>query len=281
MNCLPGRRFKVAEKKRLDVLVVEHGLSPTRAKARAAIMAGQVMVDEQIVDKAGTLVPVAAALTIKGENPFVSRGGLKLAKALTQFSIDLSGRTVLDVGASTGGFTDCCLKAGARLVYAVDVGYGQLAWALRTNPAVINLERTNIRLLTREKLSQGLPGFCCIDVAFISLRLVLPVVVQLLAEPAEVVMLIKPQFEAGREQVGKKGVVREKSVHIEVINNVLAAAGGLGFVLCNLDFSPVQGPEGNIEYLAHGFFTAKTGPKPPDSALVVEAAHQHFKGAVS
>lgn len=266
----------MAEKKRLDLLVVERGLASTRAKARAAIMAGRISVDKQVIDKAGTMVPDSASVESKGDHPFVSRGGLKLAKAINQFELDLSGRTVLDVGASTGGFTDCCLQAGARLVYAVDVGYGQLAWSLRTNPAVINLERTNIRHLTKERLLHGLPDFCCIDVAFISLRLVLPALVSLLAEPAELVMLIKPQFEAGRELVGKKGVVRDKSVHVDVINSVLACAGELGFVLWNLDYSPVQGPEGNIEYLAHGWFQGKIGPAPISPEQVVNYAHENF-----
>jgi 23S rRNA (cytidine1920-2'-O)/16S rRNA (cytidine1409-2'-O)-methyltransferase len=240
-------------------------------------MAGQVMVDKQTVDKAGTMIPETAAVQLKDENPFVSRGGLKLAKALERFGINLKNRKVLDVGASTGGFTDCSLKAGASLVYAVDVGYGQLAWELRTNPAVVNMERTNIRHLTKGDLSQGLPDFCCIDVAFISLRLVLPIIVQLLQAPAELVMLIKPQFEAGREQVGKKGVVQDPRVHVQVIKNVLKTAEELGFFLWNLDYSPVQGPQGNTEYLAHGFFGggAKAGSCPPEQ--VVAAAQEHFK----
>ena len=267
----------MAIKKRLDIIVVERGLLPTRARARSAIMAGLIMVDKETVDKAGALVPETGLIELKGDlNPFVSRGGLKLAKALEQFGIDLKGRTVLDVGASTGGFTDCCLQAGARLVYAVDVGYGQLAWALRTNPAVVNLERTNIRHLTQEKLTQGRPDFCCIDVAFISLRLVLPTIAQVLESPGELVMLIKPQFEAGKEQVGKKGVVREPEIHIQVIEKVLAAAGELGFALCNLDFSPVQGPQGNTEYLAHGFFRAQAGGSPQSPQEVVQAAHKFF-----
>lgn len=266
----------VAEKKRLDLLLAEAGLACSRAKARAAIMAGLVTVDGVTVDKAGTMVPSTATLKVKGAHPFVSRGGLKLAKALTQFDIDLRGRRVLDVGASTGGFTDCALQAGAELVYAVDVGYGQLAWSLRTNSAVVNMERTNIRYLDKAELSQGLPDFACIDVAFISLRLVLPVLSQLLIKPAELVMLVKPQFEAGRELVGKKGVVREGKVHIQVLENVMAAAEKLGFSLWNLDFSPIQGPQGNIEYLAHGFFGQQPLIKPSTPQQVVEAAHRHF-----
>lgn len=266
----------MAEKKRLDLLLVEAGLYESRAKARAAIMAGMVSVDGETVDKAGTMLPSTALLKVKGDNPFVSRGGLKLAKALAQFDIQLRGRRVLDVGASTGGFTDCALQAGASLVYAVDVGYGQLAWRLRTNPAVVNLERTNIRYLDKARLSQGLPDFACIDVAFISLRLVLPVVSQLLVAPAELVMLIKPQFEAGRQLVGKKGVVREAKVHLQVLEDVLRAADGLNFSLWNLDFSPIQGPQGNIEYLAHGFFGRHSPKKPPTPEQVVEGAHNYF-----
>lgn len=273
---MPGIRRKVAEKKRLDLLLMERGLAETEAQARATIMAGEVMVNQEIIDKVGTLVSVSSTLTVKDANLFVSRGGVKLAKALAQFNIDLTGRVVLDVGASTGGFTDCCLQAGASLVYAVDVGYGQLAWGLRSNPAVVNFERTNIRFLSREKLNHGLPDFACIDVAFISLRLVLPVVAQLLIDPAELVMLIKPQFEASRDQVGKKGVVREAKVHIQVLETVLAEAGRLGLALWNLDFSPVQGPQGNIEYLAHGFFGLAPASSPLTPEQVVEAAHRHF-----
>lgn len=268
----------MAEKKRLDIVVVQRGLAPTRARAQAAIMAGQILVDKQPVDKAGALVPDTALVEMKGESlPFVSRGGLKLAKALDKFAIDLTDKIVLDVGASTGGFTDCSLQAGAKLVYAVDVGYGQLAWSLRTNPAVVNLERTNIRHLAPDQLERGLPEFCCIDVAFISLRLVLPVVAKLLQAPRELVMLIKPQFEAGKEQVGKKGVVRDPKVHIQVIENVFATAQQLGFVLHNLDYSPVQGPQGNTEYLAHGFFNAAETGNPSSPEQVVAMAHQHFK----
>ncbi len=266
----------MAEKKRLDLLVVERGLATTLARARTTIMAGLVLVDKVLMDKPGALVNVDSQLELKGEaSPYVSRGGKKLAKALDKFAIDLNGRIVLDVGASTGGFTDCCLQAGAKLVYAVDVGYGQLAWALRTNRKVINLERTNIRHLTSEQLTQGMPDFCCIDVAFISLRLVLPVIAQL--GPRELVMLIKPQFEASREQVEKKGVVRSPAVHLLVINQVVAKAAELGFALWNLDFSPVQGPQGNIEYLAHGFFADSLPAVSPSPQLVVEAAHAYFK----
>jgi 23S rRNA (cytidine1920-2'-O)/16S rRNA (cytidine1409-2'-O)-methyltransferase len=266
----------VTAKTRLDLLVVERSLASTQSQARALIMAGLVLVDKARIDKPGTLVSANSLVELKGEpSPYVSRGGQKLAKALDKFSLDLEDRIVLDVGASTGGFTDCCLQAGARLVYAVDVGYGQLAWSLRTNPQVINMERTNIRHLTKERLAQGMPDFCSIDVAFISLNLVLPVIAQLGIR--ELVMLIKPQFEAGREQVGKNGVVRDPETHLRVINQVVATAEKLGFTLWNLDFSPVQGPKGNIEYLAHGFFDERVPDLVPTSQQVVAAAHEYFK----
>ena len=244
----------MAGKKRLDLLLVERGLVSTRSRARAAIMAGQVLVDNQVVDKAGALVPDSAQVELKGGDlPFVSRGGLKLAKAIKEFGIDLRGRKVLDIGASTGGFTDCCLQAGAALVYAVDVGYGHWPGRCALTPPS-STWNAPMCVTFQEQLTRGLPDFACIDVSFISLRLVLPVVAELLAEPGEVVMLIKPQFEAGREQVGKGGVVRDAKIHRQVLAGVLAKAEELGFVLWHLDFSPVQGPHGNIEYLAHGFF---------------------------
>lgn len=264
----------MADKIRLDVALTERGLVKTRAKARAAIMAGQVLVDGVKVDKAGVLVQPANHITLKETLPFVSRGGLKLQKAIKSFALNLEGRVVLDVGASTGGFTDCALQAGARLVYAVDVGYGQLAWQLRKDPRVVSMERTNIRHLARESITQGVPDFCCIDVAFISLKLVLPVVKELLAPPGEVVMLIKPQFEAGRKLVGKKGVVRDKDVHLQVVQGILTTSQDLGFAPVNLDFSPIRGPEGNIEYLLHGFFAGEGQTLQPQG--VVELAHSYF-----
>lgn len=238
-------------------------------------MSGQVLVERQLVVKPGTIVRNDVLIELKGVSiPYVSRGGLKLAKALDRFAIDLEGRIALDVGASTGGFTDCCLQAGAKLVYAVDVGYGQLAWSLRRDPRVVNLERQNIRFLKQDQFTRGLPDFCCIDVAFISLVLVLPVIAAL--GPEELVMLIKPQFEAGRKLVGKKGVVRDPIVHSQVLSRVLAQAETLGFSLWNLDYSPVQGPQGNIEYLAHSFFTRVSPQSPPSPEQVVKAAHAHF-----
>ena len=241
-------------------------------RSQARLTAGLIL-----VDKGGQTSREPWCLStpseLKAEQPLCQQGRAKLAKALDKLP-QSQDRIVLDVGASTGGFTDCCLQAGARLVYAVDVGYGQLAWSLRTDPRVINLERTNIRNLKKEHLTEGMPDFCCIDVAFISLELVLPVIAEL--GIPEAVMLIKPQFEAGRDQVGK-GVVRDPAIHLWVINKVVAAAENLGFTLWNLDFSPVQGPKGNIEFLAHGFFDAKEPEEKPVPRQVVVAAHQYFK----
>jgi 23S rRNA (cytidine1920-2'-O)/16S rRNA (cytidine1409-2'-O)-methyltransferase len=238
-------------KERLDVLLAEKGLATSRERAKAAIMAGTVYVDGRKIDKAGTLVEKQAVITVTGDGiGYVSRGGLKLAKALKEFSLNLSGMVMADIGASTGGFTDCALKNGAVRVYAVDVGYGQLAWSLRTDERVINMERTNIRNVTAADIGESL-DLVTIDVAFISLDKVLPVVRQLLKENGRIVALIKPQFEAGREKVGKKGVVKDPIVHEEVISYIAAEAQKLGFTVLNLTYSPVKGPEGNIEYLIY------------------------------
>lgn len=262
-------------KKRLDLVLVEQGLAPTRSRAKSIILAGRVLIDDQVVDKAGAMVEENSRLRLRGEDmPFVSRGGQKLEHALDCFSIDLAGRRVLDVGASTGGFTHCSLIHGAKLVYAVDVGYGQLAWSLRIDSRVICMERTNIRHLTREKFSRGLPDFCSIDVAFISLKLVLPVVKDLLGPPGDIVMLIKPQFEAGRQRVGKGGVVRDANVHRQVLAEVLAAAADLGLHIYGLTWSPLRGPRGNIEFLAHAGYSP--GNIAPSVDSVVADAHSHF-----
>lgn len=238
-------------KQRLDIFLTEKNFFDSRARAKAMIMAGKILVNGQKVDKAGTLIAPDADIRILGEEmPFVSRGGLKLQKALDVFKIDLRKKIAADVGASTGGFTDCMLQHGASKVYAIDVGYGQLAWKLRQDERVINLERTNIRNVTQENFSEEL-DFVSIDVAFISLEKVLPVVYDLLKNSGEVVALIKPQFEAGREHVGKKGVVKDKKIHAAVIEKVLNFAASIGFGIRRLDFSPVKGPEGNIEYLAY------------------------------
>ena len=264
-------------KERLDVRLVEEGFFPSRERARAAIMAGLVFAGGQRAEKPGLLV--GADLTLEGRGnpvPYVSRGGLKLEKALKVFGIDLKGRTVLDIGASTGGFTDCALKQGARLVYAVDVGYGQLAWELRNDHRVVVLERTNIRYLTRDAFRE-IPDFVTIDVSFISLDKVLPVLNGLMSGEAAGVALIKPQFEAGREKVGKKGVVRDPQVHLEVIEKLVRLFLEQGWSVKGLDFSPVTGPEGNIEYLLH--FQRDDCPKTCVCPLpVVQRAHAELKG---
>lgn len=240
-----------SNKERLDALLVNRGLFESRAKAQAAIMAGQVLVNEQKIDKPGTQVKPEVTIRLLGNQlRYVSRGGLKLEKALQIFPISVEGKVVADVGASTGGFTDCALQNGAVKVYALDVGYGQLAWKLRSDERVINMERTNVRYLEAKDLPEQVDAVT-IDVAFISLDKILPAVYKILKPTGFVVALIKPQFEAGKENVGKKGVVREASVHMEVIRNVIAFAKGEGFGIAGLDFSPIKGPEGNIEYLLH------------------------------
>ena len=239
-------------KQRLDVLLVEQGYASSREKAKAIIMSGIVFVNGQREDKAGsTFDTEKAVIEVKGHTlKYVSRGGLKLEKAMEQFGIELSGKVCMDVGASTGGFTDCMLQNGAVKVYSVDVGHGQLDWKLRNDERVTCMEKTNIRYVTPEDIEE-LPSFVSIDVSFISLTKVLPPVRELLLPEGEVVCLIKPQFEAGREKVGKKGVVRDPQVHEEVITMVAEFAAGLGFTLLHLDYSPIKGPEGNIEYLLH------------------------------
>ena len=237
------------KKQRLDVLLVEKGLAPSREKAKAIIMAGIVYVDGNKEDKAGTTFPENAVIEVKGKTlPYVSRGGLKLEKAMQKFPITLSGKVCMDVGYSTGGFTDCMLQNGATKVYAIDVGHGQLAWKLRNDERVVCMEKTNIRYVVPEDIDE-LAAFSSIDVSFISLTKVLLPVKNLLTEDGQVVCLIKPQFEAGREKVGKKGVVRDRAVHEEVIRMVMDYASSIDFYPLALDFSPVKGPEGNIEYL--------------------------------
>ena len=241
----------MAEKKRLDTVLVELGFAETRSKANALIMSGEVFVNGQKETKAGYSVKETDKIEFKGKKmPFVSRGGYKLEKAMKMFPIKLDGYICMDIGASTGGFTDCMLQCGASKVYAVDVGYGQLAWKLRTDERVINLERTNFRYLTKEIVTDDI-DFASIDVSFISLKKILPVLYGFLRENGECVSLIKPQFEAGREKVGKKGVVRELSTHIEVVTEIVNFAFEIGFSVLGLDFSPIRGPEGNIEYLLY------------------------------
>ena len=238
-------------KKRLDTLLVENGYFDSREKAKRSIMAGLVYIENQKVDKAGTMVNEESKIEVKGPAiKYVSRGGLKLEKAIVDFGLRLDNSVCMDIGASTGGFTDCMLQNGAIKVFSVDVGYGQLDWKLRNDERVVNMERTNIRYVTEEEIGQKL-DFASVDVSFISLALVLPVARKLLKDDGEIVFLIKPQFEAGRENVKKNGVVRDKEVHVDVVNKVLNIAGDLGFNLKNLTYSPIKGPKGNIEFLAY------------------------------
>ena len=238
-------------KKRLDVLLVEKGLASSREKAKAIIMSGIVFVDGQREDKAGSTFDETKEIVLKGKTlKYVSRGGLKLEKAMKNFDISLDGKICMDVGASTGGFTDCMLQNGAVKVYSVDVGHGQLDWKLRNDDRVVCMERTNMRYVTEEDIDEP-AQFVSIDVSFISLTKILPAVYRVLEDGGQVVALIKPQFEAGREKVGKKGVVRDKKVHEEVIEKICSFAASNGFELHHLDYSPIKGPEGNIEYLLH------------------------------
>ena len=241
----------MSQKVRLDVAIVERGLAESREKAKALIMAGIVFVNNQKSDKAGNTVKDDDLIEVRGETlKYVSRGGLKLEKAVSAFNLVLNGCICADIGASTGGFTDCMLQNGAVKVYAIDVGYGQLAWKLRTDERVINLERTNFRYVTSEQIPEFL-DFASVDVSFISLSIILPVMRNFLRDGGRAVCLIKPQFEAGKENVGKKGVVRDKNVHIAVVEKITSLALELGFSVLGLDFSPVKGPEGNIEYLCY------------------------------
>lgn len=236
-------------KERLDILLVERGLAGSRERAKRMIMAGEVLVDGQKIDKAGTTVKAEAEIRLLGHDiPYVSRGGLKLEKAMKEFGVRLQDKAAADIGASTGGFTDCMLQNGAKKVYAIDVGYGQLAWKLRTDERVINMERTNIRNVTPEALDEPIEFFS-VDVSFISLHHIFPVAQAITTPDAMGVCLVKPQFEAGREKVGKNGVVRDPATHREVLHNAMGYAAANGFAVRGLDFSPVKGPEGNIEYL--------------------------------
>lgn len=261
-------------KERLDILLVNRGLAPSREKAKTMIMEGNVFINNNREDKAGSQFPVDCQIEVKGNTlKYVSRGGLKLEKAMTHFGISLDEKICMDIGASTGGFTDCMLQNGAKKVYAVDVGYGQFAWKLRQDERVVCMEKTNIRYVTPEDIADEL-DFASVDVSFISLTKVLPAARELLREHGQMVCLIKPQFEAGREKVGKKGVVREKSVHQEVIEKIITFALENGFSVHNLEYSPIKGPEGNIEYLV--YIEKDENPKKEESVdicEVVEAAH--------
>ena len=260
---------------RLDVYLTENGLTQSRERAKSLIMAGQVYVKNQKCDKAGTMLDEnETQVEIRGEQlKYVSRGGLKLEKAMEVFHITLTDKVTMDIGASTGGFTDCMLQNGARKVYSVDVGYGQFAWKLRQDRRVVNMERTNIRYVTQKDIGEMI-DFASIDVSFISLKLVLPPAYNLLKDDGEIVALIKPQFEAGKGQVGKKGVVRDKKVHFQVIREVIDFATSNGFALLGLSYSPIKGPEGNIEYLAYLKKSSDT-PKITDEEILetVEKSH--------
>ena len=260
------------KKVRLDQLVFDLGLTESRERAKTTIMSGLVFVDGQRSDKPGTPVSPEAKIEVRGEAlPFVSRGGFKLDKALKVFPVDPAGKICLDCGASTGGFTDVLLQHGAKKVYAVDVGYGQLAWKLREDERVVSMERTNVRYITREQIPDE-PALAVMDLSFISIRLVLPAVRELIAENGDIICLIKPQFEAGREEVGKKGVVRDPAVHLEVINGILSFAPANGLTPMGLDYSPIKGPEGNIEYLC---WLRKGAAEAPalDPEIIVRASH--------
>ncbi len=269
-------------KERLDILLVEQGLAASREKAKAVIMSGNVYVNGQKEDKAGTTFDrEKAQIEVRGNTlPYVSRGGLKLEKAIPAFSLELQDKICMDIGASTGGFTDCMLQNGAGKVYAIDVGHGQLAWKLRNDERVVCMEKTNFRYVTPADIVDR-PEFASVDVSFISLTKILPPAWEILADQAQMVCLIKPQFEAGREKVGKKGVVREKSVHMEVIDKVIGFALELGFEIRNLDYSPIKGPEGNIEYLLH--IVKGNPPQICESVCtgaVVDAAHEVMESKV-
>lgn len=266
----------MSNKTRLDVLLTERGLLDSRQKAQATIMSGIVFVNGQRVDKVGTAVSNDALIEIRGTTlPYVSRGGLKLEKAMQTFPLTLTGKICADIGASTGGFTDCMLQNGAKKVYAVDVGYGQLDWKLRNDARVVCMERTNARYLTHEEIPEEL-DFASVDVSFISLKLIFPALYGLLRERGEIACLIKPQFEAGREKVGKKGVVRDPAVHLEVLEHFLIHAKENHFTVLGITYSPIRGPEGNIEYL--GFLRKSEEPDAAvDLQAIVEASHTALK----
>ncbi len=268
---------KKKTRKRLDVILCELGIAASREQAKTYIMSGEVFVNGQREDKAGTAFPADASIEYRGEKlPYVSRGGYKLEKALQVFPIELQGRICLDIGASTGGFTDCMLKNGASKVYAVDVGYGQLSWKLRTDDRVVSMEKTNFRYLTPFSF-QDEPSFASADVSFISLKKLFEPAFQFLSEEAEMVCLVKPQFEVGREKVGKKGVVRDRAIHEEVFRDICASAMETGFHVCGLDFSPIQGPEGNIEFLLY----LRKGKGSHDNAFNLMESEEEIYSAVS
>lgn len=271
-----------SKKERLDVLLVERGLAETREKAKRMIMAGLVFGNEERLEKPGEKVAVDLELTIKGKvMPYVSRGGLKLEKALKTFDLSVTGKVLLDIGASTGGFTDCALQNGAKMSYALDVGYNQLAWKLRQDERVKVMERTNFRYVTPADLDAGMPDFASIDVSFISLKLILPVLKTLLVPHSDVVALVKPQFEAGKEQVGKKGIVRDPKIHIEVMDKIIAFAMKEGYDIKDASFSPITGGDGNIEFLLHLHWAGakESGENLLDTSVenIINQAHLELK----
>lgn len=266
-------------KERLDVLLVKRNLIDSREKAKRMIMAGLVFSDNERLDKPGMRVDDSIPLHVKETLPYVGRGGYKLEKALTTFNTSVANKTLVDIGASTGGFTDCALQNDAALVYAIDVGYNQLAWKLRSDERVIVHERTNFRYVTEDLFTEGLPNYATIDVSFISLRLILPVLKKLLLDQSEVIALVKPQFEAEREQVGKKGVIRDRNIHLQVLNKITSFATDEGYTILDGTFSPITGSEGNIEYLLHLGWQLEDERKHKDAPQkivdkMVEQAHQ-------
>ncbi|WP_066060683.1 TlyA family RNA methyltransferase [Neobacillus soli] len=273
-------------KERLDILLVERGLVETREKAKRTIMAGLVYTNEERLDKPGEKVLADIPLTIKGKMlPYVSRGGLKLEKALKVFDLSVLNKVLLDIGASTGGFTDCALQNGAAMSYALDVGYNQLAWKLRQDERVVVMERTNFRYVTPADLNGEMPNFASIDVSFISLTLILPVLKTLLVPGSDIVALVKPQFEAGRDQVGKKGIVRDEKVHLQVVDKIINFAIQQGFTVAALSYSPITGGNGNIEYLLHlkweGEREIGVNHLPITTKEVVKQSHLEFKSKLN
>ncbi len=269
------------KKERIDVLLVERGFIETREKAKRSVMAGLVFCDNERIDKPGIKVSLDSEIVVKGDViPYVSRGGLKLEKAINEFNFDLKEKIVLDIGSSTGGFTDCALQNGAKLVYAVDVGYNQLAWKLRQDERVVVMERTNFRYVTLEAFSSGRPNFATIDVSFISLKLILPVLAKVLEGNSHVSALVKPQFEAGRDEVGKKGIVRDPHVHQKVLLEMTNFASDIGFDVKGLSYSPIKGGEGNIEFLMHLYWSGDKEQGENKIELIEEVvtnAHESLK----
>lgn len=270
------------KKERVDILLVEQGLFETREKAKRAIMAGIVYCEEMRLDKPGEKINKESKLTVKGKTlKYVSRGGLKLEKALEVFDVNIENKVLLDIGSSTGGFTDCALQNGAKMSYALDVGYNQLAWKLRQDERVIVMERTNFRYVTPADLKEGMPDFASIDVSFISLKLILPVLKTLLVAKSDVIALVKPQFEAGREQVGKKGIVRDKKVHVAVLEKIIHFSMEEGYKVKGISFSPITGGDGNIEFLLHLHWDEQPNDKESDfTDLIKETvtlAHNELK----